>query len=206
MEIITTIIVFQITILIIIAPIAIIISLINTTATNNRQQQPPQNQIIQPIQQSQIIEKQELPYILKNKILTNREIEFYKALKNITDKYNLIIFSKMRIADIVDVKPYTKNHRGWFQRISQKHIDFILCNQELKPKILIELDDSTHDTSERIERDNFVNSIFSNSGIRLLRFRNWTIDQVENDIKICLFGFKKENPLQTAVLSGKQGM
>ncbi len=128
------------------------------------------------------------PYVPQNFLLTLREAEFYKILKPITDKYNLVIFCKMRIADIVKIPPYTRNWNYWFTRISQKHIDFILCDKHFVPKILIEVDDTTHDTSERIKSDQFKNAIFRNAKMHLLRYRNWDTELLEREIYYCLFG------------------
>ena len=40
-----------------------------------------------------------------------------------------------------------------------------------KIKLCIELDDKTHEQKERIERDNFVNQLFKDLKIQLLRIK-----------------------------------
>lgn len=131
-------------------------------------------------------------YYINTFLLTQHEANFYNTLKPIADKYNLIIFSKIRMADILTVKPHIKkqNFYYWFKKISQKHIDFILCNKQFMPLIFIELDDSTHNKADRIKSDKFKNEVFKSTHLNLLRFRNWTSEDIERDIKICLFGFE----------------
>ncbi len=128
------------------------------------------------------------PYTINNFLLTSHEADFYKDLKPIADKYNLIILCKMRMADILTVKPHIKNQQFyyWFQKISQKHIDFVLCNKSFIPAVFIEIDDYTHNRADRQESDNFKNNVFKDTHLKLLRFRSWTSEEIENNIKDCL--------------------
>ncbi|MDD4387478.1 MAG: DUF2726 domain-containing protein [Clostridia bacterium] len=76
---------------------------------------------------------------INEKLLTNNELEFFNKLKIITDEYNLLIFTKVRLADI-----FKANDKSSLGRIQSKHIDFIVCDNETRPIKFIELDDSTH--------------------------------------------------------------
>jgi hypothetical protein len=74
----------------------------------------------------------------------------------------------MRIADIIE----TKSGRGYYKqrnKILPKHIDFLICDPDLKPVCAIEIDGSSHDAPERRERDELVNYIFKSVGIYLKR-------------------------------------
>jgi hypothetical protein len=108
-------------------------------------------------------------------ILTMNEYNFYRALKPICDKYNLRILIKTRIADIVDVdksKINSKDYFKYFSKIQAKHIDFLLCSGDSLYVVAgLELDDSSHDTEKRMERDEFVNNVFNFAGIPLIRCR-----------------------------------
>lgn len=129
-----------------------------------------------------IQDKQNLPY-KKKFLLTKNEWAFYKDLKKVTDKYNLHILSKIRLADLVEVKSGldNKTRMKYFGKIKSKHIDFALCNPEnLSILLLIELDDSSHDRSDRMERDSFVENLFQETGYKLLRVRS-SVD-IENQI------------------------
>lgn len=100
----------------------------------------------------------------KEYILTPTELKFYKILKDITDKQNLKICPQVALYEII--KAYKYND---FNRISNKTIDFVITETNLKIKCCIELDDYTHKQAKRIERDEFINQIFSETGIKLLR-------------------------------------
>ena len=104
-------------------------------------------------------------------ILTAREYEFYKRLKSLADEYGLSVFTKVRLADLIEPKPKAENP-FWmecFNKIKAKHIDFALADEETSIVALIELDDTSHARPDRIERDDFVNAVLENTGYTLLR-------------------------------------
>lgn len=177
---------------VLVSPIIVIIIYLKREKEYKEKNNLP-NVVPPPFQQQSTTQQNTIsPYTINNFLLTSHEANFYKDLKPIADKYNLIIFCKMRMADILNVKSFIrgKEFYHWFQRISQKHIDFVLCNQSFIPAVLIEIDDSTHNRSDRKESDNFKNAIFKNTNLNLLRYRNWNVEDIERDIKICLFGFE----------------
>jgi hypothetical protein len=104
-------------------------------------------------------------------ILTDREYEFYTRLKPLADESGLQIFTKVRLADLLEPKPKDVNPLWMecFNKIRSKHIDFALADEDTIIVALIELDDSSHARPDRVERDEFVNAILENNGYTLLR-------------------------------------
>lgn len=104
-------------------------------------------------------------------ILTDREYEFYKRLKPLADEYGLSIYTKVRLADLIEPKPKNENPYWMecFNKIKAKHIDFAIADEETAIVALIELDDTSHSRPDRIERDDFVNAVLENTGYTLLR-------------------------------------
>lgn len=100
-----------------------------------------------------------------NCILTNAEYNFYTSLSLATGS-NYIICPKVRLADFVKVTG-SKNRQTNFNKISSKHIDFLICNNKFKPILGIELDDKSHDKTK--ERDNFVNAMYAKIKLPILR-------------------------------------
>jgi hypothetical protein len=109
-------------------------------------------------------------YNLKQSLLTKNEQQFYKTLKLVVgDKF--VILSMVRLADIFSVKS-GKKYYSYLERITQKHVDFLLCeHNSFKPIIGIELDDNTHLKPDRKKRDIFVNKVFGASGLPLLHIK-----------------------------------
>jgi len=89
---------------------------------------------------------------------------FFELQRQIPSNY--FIFPKMRIADIIDATDgyglqYRKN------KILPKHIDFLICNSYFNPVVAIELNGSSHNRPDRIERDNLVSEIFKVANLPL---------------------------------------
>lgn len=126
--------------------------------------------------------KELMPYLLKGSVLTNSEINLYNILYEFCCKNNLRLLSKIRIADFVQTKKQ-ENYYKWFNRISAKHVDFLICQPEgFKPLLAIELDDYTHKQKNRQERDNFINSVYQNVGLPILHITDINSEKIVADV------------------------
>ena len=117
-----------------------------------------------------------MPYALQKCILTDRELEFYKILKPIADELQLVICPKVRLADIVKVHNAGKEYQKYFNKIQGKHIDFVLCDSEMKFKLLLELDDRSHQRKDRQANDIFKNELAKHVSLPLLRIKSLNDD------------------------------
>jgi very-short-patch-repair endonuclease len=109
-----------------------------------------------------------LPYRLRDDFLSRAEFSFYKVLSSLSGT-QFVIQSKVRLADIFFVARPNENVT-YFNRIAQKHLDFLVCDSiTMKPLLGIELDDSSHNRDSRQERDDFVEKVFQAAELPLLR-------------------------------------
>ncbi len=108
------------------------------------------------------------PYRLRDDFLSLAEQSFYLVLKNVVGEY-LSICPKVSLADIFFVMRPNENMSA-YNRINRKHVDFLVCEpKSMKPRFAIELDDSSHQRSDREERDDFVDSVFIAANLPLIR-------------------------------------
>lgn len=112
----------------------------------------------------------------KKFLLTKNEYKFYKELKSIADELGLTILSKIRMADLVESNEQESfEYQKAFSKIKAKHVDFALADPDnLYIKLLIELDDASHEKEDRIKRDEFVEKVYKEAGYKLLRVKNDT--------------------------------
>lgn len=122
---------------------------------------------------SQINDKEEFPYALRDDFLSSAEYSFYKVMRQALDK-EIIICPKVGLKDIFFVNSKDKStFMTYHNKIDRKHVDFLLCDAEtMKPICGVELDDSSHQKESRITRDEFVDKLFKVSKLQLLRFKN----------------------------------
>lgn len=110
-----------------------------------------------------------LPYFARERLVTKTELRFFRSLRKAVQS-EWEIFAMVRIADLLRVEKNAKNKRAWINKILAKHIDFVICDRNsLKPLLCIELDDSSHERPDRVERDKFVNEAFESAELPLIR-------------------------------------
>lgn len=113
----------------------------------------------------------DLPYVAAGALLTPAERHFFKSLQQaLAPRYH--IFAKVRLADIIQTERGLSGKRRYaaFNRISAKHADFIVCDPRSFRIIgVVELDDSSHQTSKGRKRDSFVDSALAVASIPILR-------------------------------------
>ena len=120
--------------------------------------------------------KKEYLYIKKSCAMTPNELSFYKTLHEAVN--GCVIIPQAHISMFLDHRIKGQNWKAAFSRINGKSIDFLICTND------IELDDSTHNQPDRKTRDDFVNSIMTNTNMPLLRFKTgeWNSEIIKHRI------------------------
>jgi len=118
------------------------------------------------------VEKAKYQYKKRAFFMTRAEHECFDALTNAVGS-EYLIFAQVHLPTLLDNKVVGQNWRGAFRHISEKSVDFVLCDKAyISPKLAIELDDKTHERPDRMERDVEVERILKEAGIPLLRLEN----------------------------------
>jgi hypothetical protein len=113
-----------------------------------------------------------LPYKSANSLITNAEKKFFNVLISINFNFDIYIFSKVRLADIIYLPGGINNRRKYLSKILSKHLDFVICDRKnYKPLLVIELDDSSHNNIENKKRDIEKDNILKAANIPILRIR-----------------------------------
>lgn len=97
--------------------------------------------------------------------MTQNEKAQFRKLISWAHENHYYVFAKVRLADLI--KPRNNNQK-LFWKIQAKHIDFLICDGNLKPKLIIELQDGSHRDAKRKERDDFVKEILNSCGYKSL--------------------------------------
>ncbi len=106
-----------------------------------------------------------LSYRAAPSLLTPTESQFYAALVEAVGPM-AVIQCKVRLADLLLTAPHDL---AAFRRVSQKHVDFVLCDRAtLRPRVAVELDDHTHQREDRRRRDDFVDRAYAQAGLPLV--------------------------------------
>jgi uncharacterized protein DUF2726 len=107
-------------------------------------------------------------------LLTPSESRLFLSLAELAQG-KCLIAPKPRLADFIQHYDLTG-----FNKISQKHIDFLICRiPDGTPMLAVELDDPSHDAPDRRRRDAEVNTLFAQVGIPLVRIDVTELTRVE---------------------------
>lgn len=108
-------------------------------------------------------------YRLRDDFLSPAELNFYRVLCDVVED-RATVFAKVGMGDLFYV-PRQDNQFGAWNRINRKHLDFVLSDARTsRPLVAIELDDRSHSRADRSQRDEFIERVFAQSGLPLLRF------------------------------------
>jgi len=104
--------------------------------------------------QSQRSANRKLPYAPRGALLSAGERRFFhEGLKPAVGERFMVSF-KVRLADVITVKDWEGRYG---RKIAQKHLDFVLLTPKTtRIAAVIELNDATHDMTERQRRDEFL--------------------------------------------------
>lgn len=112
-------------------------------------------------------------YHSREKLLSEAEASFFGTLKlALGDGFH--ISAKVRMADVLEPTSRNSNREWWtaFNQIAKKHLDYVICkNGTWEIVAVVELDDSSHNRSDRVVRDAFLDFNFYDAAIPLVRVK-----------------------------------
>lgn len=112
-------------------------------------------------------------------ILTYNEKDAYRKLKTITNKFGYTLFAKVRLFDLIEPVRGNPKYKTNLYKIQAKHVDFVVCDEKLVARYIIELDDNSHNSEKRKQRDEFVNAVLTNTGYKILHVKTIKDEEIE---------------------------
>lgn len=108
------------------------------------------------------------PYGRRESFLSPAETDFYFSLSQQLEG-QAVICPKPAVRELLYVTGKAGRHSGtYFNWISQKHVDFVLCDPDsMQPVCAVELDDASHQRRDRRRRDRFMDKAFGAAGLPL---------------------------------------
>jgi hypothetical protein len=133
------------------------------------------------------VDRQEYPYSLRDHFLSPAEHSFFMVLKSAVCDSALISI-KVGLGDLFYVKSSDgSKHRTYTNKIDRKHVDFLLCDPKtIHPIAGIELDDKSHQRSDRQTRDEFVENVFPAANLPLIRIpvrHSYSVTELQSLLK-----------------------
>lgn len=102
-------------------------------------------------------------------LLTQNETNKFKIISSWAMRRGFVVMAKVRLADLIKRRPNKEWNNALFYKISQQHLDFVICDREARPIMVIEIQDSSHHTKEAMEKDAFKKIVLESNGYKLLQ-------------------------------------
>jgi len=109
-------------------------------------------------------------YTVGSSLLSEAERTFLQTLDQAVPP-NTRVFVQVALAAIISPRKGSSTWQRDRNRIAQKVVDFVVCDQWAKPLVAVELDDASHKKTKRADRDELLDSILSNVGLRVIHVR-----------------------------------
>lgn len=118
-------------------------------------------------------------YGRKEFFMNRAEHEFFDVLVDaLGDGY--YIFPQVHLSAILNHKINGQDWRAAFRRINGKSVDFVICDKDyIKPLVAIELDGRSHNEEAVRQRDETVERIFEDADLKLIRFTNHGVPNMD---------------------------
>lgn len=144
-------------------------------------------------------ESKQTEYLLKKSLITQNEKPYFETIKKIIEPH-YIIQPQINLASIIDKKSPDKFRNELF-----RNIDFGIFDQNYKPLLLIEINDESHLTPSRKERDKKVHAICKDAGIPMITL--WTkygVNEAYINKRLCEFLLLEKNNQPLELHTSKQ--
>ena len=123
--------------------------------------------------QDRVIENARMYYAPKNSFCTDAECKFLRTLEQACDMHQWKVFPKVQIRELCYQKiPKDASDDAMlaWNLVKMKHVDFLICDQQYKPLVALEYDDSTHASDPQTRKsDAFKAAFFAALDIPLVR-------------------------------------
>lgn len=116
-------------------------------------------------------------------LMTINEKAQFRKIQNWAKQNNLIVFTKVRLLDLITPRSKSKQDQSLLWKIQAKHVDFVVCDQNINIKCIIEINDNSHTQEKRRERDKFVREVLEACGYKVLQTYNTTEEELDEIIK-----------------------
>jgi Protein of unknown function (DUF2726) len=106
------------------------------------------------------------PFYAKRPLAQPEQVLYHRLVKYLPDH---IVLAQVQVSRILGVKKGFKFHE-WNNRINRLSYDFVVCSKDSNVLAAIELDDKSHEATDRAEADKKKEKATSAAGIRLIRW------------------------------------
>ncbi|MCX7175514.1 MAG: DUF2726 domain-containing protein [Proteobacteria bacterium] len=108
-----------------------------------------------------------LRFFGKVPLTRTEQLLFHRLAQALPD---CVVLAQVQISQLVGIEK-GPHWQGWFNKISRKSADFVVCLKDFTVVCVIELDDRSHERDDRKRSDDDKDTALTGAGIKLLRWK-----------------------------------
>lgn len=117
------------------------------------------------------------PFYAKQLLSQPEQVLYHRLIKALPDH---IVFAQVQVSQVLGVHKDFSFYE-WHNRINRLSYDFVVCNKDGSVVAVIELDDKSHESKERIEADKRKDRATAAARICMIR---WHVKSMPNEVEI----------------------
>jgi very-short-patch-repair endonuclease len=114
------------------------------------------------------------PFSAKKPLSRVEQVLYYRLVQTLPD---LTVLAQVPMSSFLRVRK-GRTWNEWFNRISRKSVDFLVCERDFTIVMAVELDDATHDEPGREMSDKTKTRALTAAGVPLIRWRAHALPDV----------------------------
>ena len=107
------------------------------------------------------------PFYAKKPLSQPEQVLYFRLIEALPGH---IILAQVQLSRLLGVKK-GNNHQSWLNRINRMSADFVVCNKDASVVAVIELDDASHQKTERQAADAKKDKALAAAGIKIIRWQ-----------------------------------
>jgi len=115
------------------------------------------------------------PYYAKKPLSQSEQILYFRLVEALPEHF---ILAQVQLSQLLGVKK-GHNFQTWHNRINRMSADFVVCNKDSRIIAVIELDDATHQRSDRQIADAKKDQALASAGVHILRWHMKSIPDID---------------------------
>ena len=106
------------------------------------------------------------PFYVKRPLSQPEQVLYYRLIRALPDH---IVLAQVQVSRVLGVKKGSNFHQ-WNNRINRLSYDFVVCSKDSTVIAAVELDDKSHESTDRVSTDEKKDKASADAGLRLLRW------------------------------------
>ena len=114
------------------------------------------------------------PFYAKKPLSQPEQVLYFRLIEALPEH---IILAQVQLSRFLGVKK-GHNYQSWSNRINRMSVDFIVCNKDSSIVAVIELDDATHQKTDRQIADAKKNKALKDAEVKIVRWQGKAIPDI----------------------------